>query len=320
LRSILRGPGALDSFYINPMLHALLLAAAVAAPAPASPKGADPVFDSTRAYRYLKEQCALGPRQPESPGHERAIAYFTAHFKGLGLTPAMQTFVHTDMTDGHKVPLTNILVAVPGSDPKRKPVIFCAHWDTRPRADQEASEMLRHGPILGANDGASGAAILMELANLMKKKAPLQTTWLVLFDGEDYGAEGNIEEYFLGARHFADNLPAAHPEYLLLFDMVGDKDLRLPMEQNSLKQSPAIVQKIWARAQSLGLKAFEPRPGPSVLDDHMPIQSKGIPAIDIIDFEYPAWHTQGDTPDKCSAYSLGVVGRLAASLAFRGLP
>ncbi|MDB5104106.1 MAG: Peptidase family [Fibrobacteres bacterium] len=313
------------------MIQALILAASLltAAPKPDSAaaarkpslknQGSDPGFDSTRAYRYLKEQCALGPRNPESEGHKRALAYFLAHFKGLGLDVSPQPFVHADMADGHKVDLTNLIVRIPGKDPKRKPVAFSAHWDTRPRADQEASEMLAHSPILGANDGASGAAILMELANLMKKKAPLQTVYLVLFDGEDYGREGNIEEYFLGARYFAENLPAPDLEYLLLFDMVGDRDLRLPMEQNSLKQSPAIVQKMWGRAKTLGLSQFESRPGPSVLDDHMPIQAKGVPAIDIIDFEYPAWHTQGDTPDKCSAHSLGVVGRLAASLAFRGL-
>ena len=102
--------------------------------------------------------------------------------------------------------------------------------------------------------------------------------------------------------------------------MIGDADLSLPMERNSMKQSPMIVAKIWQAAQSLGLTAFKPGLGPSVLDDHMPLQAKGIPAIDIIDFEYPAWHTLGDTPDKCSAYSLGMSGTLVAYLAFRGLP
>jgi peptidase M28-like protein len=325
----------MPSVLLNAIRSAILIAAAsalaaappkAAAPAEsAAPVGSlakarEPAFDSTRAYRYLKEQCAFGPRNPESEGHKRALAYFMAHFKTLGLAVSQQSFLHADMEDGHMVPLTNLIVKIPGSDPKRKPVAFSAHWDTRPRADQETSQMLTNVPIIGANDGASGTAIVMELAVLMAKRKPLQTVFLVLFDGEDYGREGNIEEYFLGARHFAENLPAPDLEYLLLFDMVGDKDLRLPMEQNSFKQSPALVQKIWARAGSLGLKAFEPRPGPAVLDDHMPIQAKGVPAVDIIDFEYPAWHTQGDTPDKCSAHSLGVVGRLAASLAFRGLP
>lgn len=304
------------------ILAASLLSAAPKSPAPsaARSKASEPAFDSTRAYRYLKEQCALGPRDPEGEGHRRAIGYFIAHFKALGMTAAQQPFVHTDMASGKKVPLVNFIVTVPGREAGRQPVIFCAHWDSRPRADQEASQMLASRPILGANDGASGVAILMELANLFKAKPPLQTVHLVLFDGEDYGREGNIEEYFLGARWFSEHLPAGAPEYALLFDMVGDKDLHLPMERNSMKQSPGLTTKIWSRAKSLGLGAFEPRMGPSVLDDHMPLQSKGIPAIDIIDFEYPAWHTQGDTPDKCSAYSLGVVGRLAASLAFRGLP
>ena len=179
--------------------------------------------------------------------------------------------------------------------------------------------MLANQPITGANDGASGAAVLMELANGMKKKAPLQTVYLVLFDGEDYGKEGNIDEYFLGARWFADNLPVGNLEYALLFDMIGDRDLHIPLEQNSMKQSPALTAKIWGRARSLGISQFEARPGPAVLDDHMPLQNRGIPAVDLIDFDYPAWHTQGDTPDKCSAGSLGAVGRLAASLAYRGL-
>src|SRR5690606_8300104 len=175
--------------------------------------------------------------------------------------------------------------------------------------------MMKSKPIIGANDGASGVAVIMELANALKNTPPAQTIYLVLFDGEDYGHEGNIEEYFLGARHFADNLPAKDIEYALLFDMVGVKNLSLPMEQNSLKQSPELVRKIWARAALLGLKAFEPRVGPNVLDDHIPLQAKGIPAVDIIDFAYPYWHTLADTPDKCSAHSLGVVGRLAESLA-----
>lgn len=303
------------------MLALLIAGLITAAPAsaPVKGKGGEPAFDSLRAYGYLKAQCAFGPRVAESEAHRKALAYFTAHFQGLGFTVKPQAFTHTDMETGKRVPMVNLLVTVPGRDAKRKPVLFCAHWDSRPRADQEASAMLAGQPITGANDGASGAAILMEMANGMKKKPPLQTVWLALFDGEDYGKEGNLQEYFLGARHFADNLPVGNLEYALLFDMVGDKDLRLPMEQNSLKQSPELVARIWARAKALGIPQFEARPGPAVWDDHMPLQSKGIPAVDIIDFEYPPWHTQGDTPDKCSAYSLGAVGRLAASLAWRGL-
>jgi hypothetical protein len=300
------------------LLLAGLITATAAAPT-AKPKGGDPVFDSTRAYGYLKAQCAFGPRVPGTEAHRKALAYFTAHFQGLGFAVKHQPFTHTDMETRKPVAMTNLIVTIPGRDPKRKPVLFCAHWDCRPRADQEASAMLAGQPITGANDGASGVSILMEMANGMKKKKPIQTVYLALFDGEDWGKEGNLQEYFLGARHFAENLPVGNLEYALLFDMVGDKDLRLPMEQNSLQQNPVLMPRIWARAKSLGLSAFEARPGFAVMDDHMPLQAKGIPAMDIIDFEYPPWHTQGDTPDKCSAHSLGVVGRLAASLAWRGL-
>jgi glutaminyl-peptide cyclotransferase len=282
-------------------------------------KGGEPAFDSVRAYRYLKEQCAFGPRVAESDAHAKALAYFMAHFQGIGLPTEQQPFIHTDLKSGRKVPLVNVLVTIAGRDPKRKPVLFCAHWDSRPRADQEQSEMLARQPITGANDGASGVAILMELANGLKKKAPIQTVYLALFDGEDYGEEGSLDEYFLGARHFADNPPVAGLAYALLLDMVGDKDLHIPIEQNSMKQSPELVRRIWARAHALGLAQFQANPGPTVWDDHMPLQEKGIPAVDLIDFQYAPWHTLGDTPDKCSAGSLGAVGRLLASLANLGL-
>jgi glutaminyl-peptide cyclotransferase len=254
-----------------------------------------------------------------SEAHRKALAYFLAHFRALGLQATEQPFTHTDMASGAQVPMVNVIVAVPGREPGRKPIMLCAHWDSRPRADQEKSEMLASQPILGANDGASGIAVLMELANGMKAKAPAQTVYLALFDGEDYGKEGNLDEYFLGARYFADNPTVTGLDYALLLDMVGDRDLHLPIEQNSLKQSPGLVEKIWMRARELGIGQFEARPGPAVWDDHMPLQAKGIPAVDIIDFDYAPWHTLGDTPDKCSAGSLGAVGRLAASLAYRGL-
>jgi len=280
----------------------------------------DPIFDSTEAYRYLREQCGLGPRNPGGEGHQRAIEYFNRHFKSLGFPIVEQKFVHTDMHTAEKVNLTNFIITIKGKDAKKKPVVFCAHWDTRPRADQEASVILSTQPILGANDGASGTAVLMELANQLKKKSPLQTIYLVLFDGEDYGREGNIEEYFLGARYFADHLPAKNIDYALLLDMVGDKDLNLQIEQNSEKQNPVLVKKIWNLAHSLGLEAFRDGRGPNVLDDHMPLQEKGLNAIDIIDFSYPAWHTLGDTPEMCSAYSLGMSGALLTAIALKGIP
>lgn len=294
----------------------LVTCGACAAPAAKSIPG----FDSTRAFKYLKEQCDLGPRNPGSEGHKRAIEYFRKHFAGLGFPPVSQGFVHRDLGDGRSVPLTNLIVTVKGTDPKKPGIILCAHWDTRPRADMEGNLVLRDRPIIGANDGASGVAVLMELANLFRARPPARTVHLVLFDGEDYGKSGSLDEYFLGARHFAENLPLPRPAYAILLDMVGDKDLSIPMERNSLEQAPDLMRKVWDRARSLNLDAFKHVPGPVVWDDHMPLLAKGLPAIDIIDFDYPPWHTLGDTPDKCSAHSLGVVGRLVASIAYKPLP
>ncbi len=311
------------------MLDAALLALSLAAATPAdSVKAAPgaarsavvPAFDSVRAYRYLKEQCALGPRNPGSEGHARAILYFEKHFKSLGFRVELQRFVHRDLADGRPVPLTNILVTVPGRDAKKPGVLFCAHWDTRPRADMDPNPILRDRPILGANDGASGVAVLMELAHVLKARRPARTVHLALFDGEDYGRSGSLDEYFLGARHYAANLPTPRPAYAVLLDMVGDKDLSFSMERNSLAKNPDLVRKVWDRARALGLAAFKAEPGHLVYDDHVPLLERGLPALDIIDFDYSPWHTLGDTPDKCSAYSLGVAGRLVASLAFQPLP
>lgn len=291
-----------------------------ATPGPKAAAAAAPGFDSTRAYRYLKEQCDLGPRNPGSEGHHRAIAYFQKHFSSLGLPVQAQRFTHRDLSDGRAVELTNILVTVKGREPSKPGIILCAHWDTRPRADVEANPNLRERPIIGANDGASGVAVLMELANAFKVRPPARTVHLVLFDGEDYGKSGSLDEYFLGARHYAEHLPNPRPAYAVLLDMVGDRNLSLPMEANSLARNPDLVRKVWERARSLNLDAFRMEHGPVVYDDHIPLLAKGLPALDIIDFDYPPWHTLGDTPDKCSAHSLGVVGRLVASLAYHPLP
>jgi hypothetical protein len=284
-----------------------------------SPAVPVPAFDSTRAYRYLKEQCALGPRNPGSEGHKRAIAYFREHFRSLGIPAALQDFTHRDHADGRILQMTNILATVKGKDPRHPGIVLCAHWDTRPRADMESDPRHMERPIIGANDGASGVAVLMEVANLLKQRQPAVTVHIVLFDGEDYGKSGSLDEYFLGARHFSTNLPSPRPEYAILLDMVGDRDLALPMERNSLARAPDLVRKVWSRAKSLGLSEFQGSPGEVVYDDHIPLLDQGLPAIDIIDFTYPYWHTMADTPDKCSARSLGVVGRLMASIVYKPL-
>ncbi|MBI3967718.1 MAG: M28 family peptidase, partial [Chloroflexi bacterium] len=187
-------------------------------------------------------------------------------------------------------------------------VLLCAHWDTRPWADRDPDIVNHRTPILGANDGASGVAILLEVARVLAQLRPRGIGFqFVFFDGEDYGP--GIEDMFLGSRYFAANLPKVRPEYGILLDMVGDADLGVYQEGNSVARAPEVVERVWGAAAAAGYEASFPRQvAYTVVDDHIPLLDAGWSVIDVIDFRYPHWHTVGDTPDKCSAESLKAVG------------
>ena len=172
-------------------------------------------------------------------------------------------------------------------------------------------------PILGANDGASGVAVLLEIARILKEHPPPRRVLIVLFDGEDYGR--TVDTMFIGSRYFAQNMGKWKPDYGILLDMVGDKDLQLPIEQYSWQANREFTEAIWQRAAELGLAPFQPRLGAAIMDDHVPLIQVGIPMVNIIDFDYPHWHTLEDTVDKCSAKSLEVVGTLVISVIYDGL-
>ena len=170
-------------------------------------------------------------------------------------------------------------------------------------ADQDPDPRLRTQPVPGANDGASGVAVLLELARTLPVDLPVQI-WLVFFDAED---NGDIQgwDWIMGSSAFVASLEAK-PDAAIIIDMIGDADLNLPIEQNS---TPELVQQIWQTAKDLGYESvFLNQPGYSMLDDHTPFLQAGIPAVDIIDFDYPYWHTTQDTPDKVSAQSLEIIG------------
>ena len=189
-------------------------------------------------------------------------------------------------------------------------VLLLAHWDTRPYADQDPDEANRTKPITGANDGASGVAVLLELMRVMKDRLPKNVGVMYLMtDGEDLGP--SLEEMFLGAVHFSKNLPKPAPDYGILLDMIGDKDLSVPVERNSFQFAPSLIRALYAHAKTVGLsKAFPNEFGGYIEDDHICLNQAGIPTIDFIDFTYEPWHTVRDTPDKCSAESLGKVGKM----------
>jgi glutaminyl-peptide cyclotransferase len=264
-------------------------------------------FSGETAFERLKEQCAFGPRVPGTDGHRKCLEYLVAALKPLASRVEEQSFSFQDGT--RQIRMTNIIARFPGtgSEAPGSGVLLAAHWDTRPTADQDPDPAQQRRPILGANDGASGVAVLLEAAKMLKAKKPTVPVWIVLFDGEDYGP--GLDRMFLGARHFADHLPQGVPRRGVLLDMIGDRNLEVFKEVNSSLRAGAVVDSVWATAQRLGYQAqFNPATKYTISDDHLPLLDKGIAMIDVIDFDYPPWHTQGDTVDKCSAASLQTIG------------
>ena len=271
----------------------------------------EPAFDSNKSFEYLKKQCSFGPRPPNSNAHTKTKDYLALELKKYANSVMLQNF--TCKIGENTLNLTNI-IAMFGPNVDKK-VILAAHWDTRPSADKESDPKKLNQPIIGANDGASGVAVLLELARAFKASPPPIKIIMVLFDGEDYGKK--TSEMFLGSRYFARNIrPEWFPDYGILLDMIGDKNLDVYIEQNSINAAPEVVNRVWKVAGDLGLKEFHNKIGYAITDDHIELINVGIECIDLIDFDYPYWHTLQDTPDKCSPKSLGTIGKLLLELIY----
>ena len=260
-------------------------------------------FDGGRAFSDLVKQCGFGPRVPGTKAHEACGKWLAKQLRGCGADVFIQRF--SQEVSGRSVPFANIEAVF--NPAGRRHILLCAHWDSRPIADQDPDPARRAEPVSGANDGASGVAVLLEIARALKANPPKDRVTLVLFDGEDYGQ--NTSTMFLGSRYFAERYHGPAIAWAALLDMVGDADLRIPKERVSLDSAPAVVERVWRAAAEAGAKAFVDERGPAVLDDHVLLLQHGIPCVDVIDFTYPHWHTTADTPDKCSPASLEQVGR-----------
>jgi Zn-dependent M28 family amino/carboxypeptidase len=263
-----------------------------------APKAVDPstvTFDGDQAYAWVIQQCEFGYRIPGTEAHRQTADLIIDNLRGLEWDVGVQEFV----TNG--VMVRNIL-AKKGSGPA---VLLGAHYDTRSQADQEDPTV----PVMGANDGASGVAVLLELARVLDVPGAGKQVYLAFFDAED---GGNLDgwDWIVGSSYMAEHWGSAGEpplEAMVLVDMVGDQDLQLFYERNS---DPTLSGEIWGIAHELGFGGqFIPQTRHSMLDDHIPFVRMGIPAVDIIDFDYPYWHTTQDTPDKVSATSLVAVGR-----------
>ncbi|TLN28258.1 M28 family peptidase [bacterium] len=254
-------------------------------------------FDGQRAYQEVLAQMALGPRTPGSVAHDQVVDWMVAELKGAGWDVEVQELEYQGQ------PVRNVIARRGSGTPW---IILGAHYDSRLQADQDADPALKSQPVPGANDGASGVAVLLELARVLPAKtAKAGQIWLVFLDSEDQGDLPGWN-WIYGSRAFVEQLEAA-PSAFVLLDMIGDSDLNIYFEKNS---DANLSRQIWETAASLGYRQqFIQEEKFRMLDDHIPFIQKGIPAVDLIDFDYPYWHTSQDTADKVSADSLEKVGQ-----------
>jgi glutaminyl-peptide cyclotransferase len=268
-------------------------------------------FDGAAAFRYVEAQLAFGPRIPGTPGHARMAAWLDSLLRTRADSVITQRWTHR-AANGDSLPLVNFVARFNPAATTR--LLFLAHWDTRPKADGPNSRDSTL-PVLGANDGASGVAVLLGMADALKKTPPDIGVDLLFVDGEDYGDFGTDTDVLLGSRYYAGHQASgAAPRFAILFDMVGDKDLQILQEGYSLTAAPDLVEQVWAIAERVGHGGvFKREQGISLTDDHIPLQQAGIRAIDLIDFTFggpdnPWHHTTDDTVDKVSAASLQIMG------------
>jgi Zn-dependent M28 family amino/carboxypeptidase len=250
-------------------------------------------FDGQRAYADVQTQVAFGPRIPGSEGHAQVQAWMREELTKAG----WQVEIQESTVMGH--PIQNVVAKRDDENPE---IILGAHYDTRMFADNDPDPSNHSLPVPGANDGASGVAILLELARVLPEDSV--PVWLVFFDAED---NGRIDtwDWILGSTEFVENNPV-QPQAVVIVDMIGDADLNIYKEKNSNSE---LTNEIWNIAKSLEYDSvFFPEYKHSMIDDHTPFLRAGIPAVDIIDFDYPYWHTLQDTPDKVSGASLQAVG------------
>jgi hypothetical protein len=269
-------------------------------------------FDGHTALRYVARQVAFGPRIPNTPAHLAAGDWIDSLLRARADTVVVQAFTHVAV-EGDTLALRNFLARFRPDDGER--VLYVAHWDTRPQADRSPNLDDRRRPVPGANDGASGVALLLGVADALHRRPPSVGVDLLFVDGEDYGDFALNRDVLLGSRHYAATLGAERPLFAVVWDMIGDRDLEIYREGHSLSGAPEVVDRVWRTARQLGHGGtFRDEELYTVTDDHLPLLEVGIRAIDVIDLDYAPWHTTEDTLDRVSAESLRIVGEVALAL------
>ena len=264
-----------------------------------------PAFDSAKAYEHLRQIVSIGPRPAGSPGIAQTREYIIAQLKTLGIPVTQQAFVAT--TPIGDIPMVNLIATIPGARKER--IAITGHYDTK---------LFREMRFVGANDGGSSTAFLIELARVLKTRANAFTIELIFFDGEeatlrDWGGT----DHTYGSQHYVDAARKAGTlstlKALVLVDMIADRSPRFMRESNS---TPWLTDIIWSTAQKLGHGSIFVNASMAIEDDHIPFLDAGVPAADIIDLDYAPWHTEADTLEQTSARTMQVVGDVVvASLA-----
>lgn len=281
-----------------------------------------PDFNGENAFNNLLKQCEFGPRVPGSEAHKKAREYFTNTFKKYTDLVEEQKFTFKDKHDTTKIWEGYNVVASFNKENKTR-VMLCAHWDSRPWADNDADSSKHKMPVMGANDGASGVAVLLEMARLFSIQKPDIGVDIVLFDLEDIGDENTesnptkLNPFAVGAQAFSDANPNYIPAWGILLDMVGDKNLEIPKEANSIGRAGSVLDRVWKAAEKLDIKEFKDENGGGVGDDHIVFLKRFIPIADLVHSPFPEyWHTTHDTPDKCSKESLQKVGSVLVEVIY----
>lgn len=289
-----------------------------------------PVFSADSAYAFVKAQCDFGSRVPGTEAHQNCMEFFLDKFSQFNADTVFVQKGTATLFDLKEMPLYNVVASYNIECDNR--ILICAHWDSRPYSDQDEDKDMFHKPIIGANDGASGVGVILELARLLStNNAPVGVDF-VLFDLEDWGApEGEhslLDDggWALGSKYWMENiaLPATTPEYGILLDMVGAPNATFYREYISDSYAPWIVDKIWGVAGKCGYSStFVNKAGGAVTDDHINVSKAGIPCVDIIHYEMTSghgfgyyWHTQKDDMRSISGNTLGIVGDVLVHMIF----
>jgi acetylornithine deacetylase/succinyl-diaminopimelate desuccinylase-like protein len=272
--------------------------------------------DGKRALARVERQVAFGPRVPGTEAHDAMRQWLVDELTRLGAEVRVQTF--RDTVFGEVRDLANVIGRFGPAG--GRPILLGAHWDTRWAADQDRERSGEAVP--GANDGGSGVAVLFEVAELMARRAPARGVELAFFDAEDQGQSTFPSGYSRGSKAYADSLApriadGTAPIAAFVFDMVGDRDLAIYPEGLSVERAANLVSLVLEAARRTGAKHFHDTPRGAIMDDHVPLQNAGIPAVDIIDYDYAAWHTTRDLPDMVSPESLAEVSAVAAWIVYR---